>query len=314
MHMKFDKAIELYIKSRSSRLSVRTIRTYKSVLMLFCQWLNNPELSEVTDDRIDAYLSHLMSIYKERTRSLAANSIRAFFKHWSSKNESNVSWELIQGPRITETFPDFVTQEQFDLIDEVYDEDDFEQLKRKVIFQLLWNTGMRISELLSLNISDIRTDRNYTHITTLKTKKLRMVMWNDECHRLLIKYLGIRICMNQDDELFQTPSNRRNRGCRTRMTPRSVQRWCRELKELLGFEIRFRPHAFRHGKCHEILNSGGNVHQIQTIAGHSSITSSEIYVRLNLKELGELLHRFLPKESSKGKKLHKVDSPYAFKA
>ena len=288
--------------------------TYKSVLMLFCKWMGNPELSEVTDERVDEYLAYLMTIYKERTRCLAANSIRAFFKHWSAKDKSDVSWELIQGPRITETFPDFVTQEMFDMIDEVYDEDNFEQLTRKVIFHLLWNTGMRISELMSLNISDIRADRNHTHITTLKTKKLRMVMWNDECHRLLMKYLGVRLCLDKGEELFQTPANRRNRGCRTRMTPRSVQRWCRELKELLGFEIRLRPHAFRHGKCHAIINGGGNIHQIQTIAGHSSVTSSEIYVRLNLKEQGELLHRHLPKVNSKGKKLHKVDSPYVFKA
>lgn len=280
--------------------------------MLFCKWLDNPELHTVTDDHVDDYLAYLITIYQERTRSLAANSIRAFFKHWSAKDESTVSWELIQGPRITETFPDFISQEQMDLIDETLDEDDYNQLTRKVIFQLLWNTGMRISELLSLKISDIKTDRNHTYITTLKTKKLRMVMWNDECHRLLMKYIGIRICMNKSDELFQTPPTSRNRGKRTRLQPRTVQRWCRELSDFLGFPIR--PHAFRHGKCHAVLNAGGNRHQIQSIAGHSSITSSEIYVRLNLKEQGEMLQRFLPKESSKGKKLHKVDSPYKFAA
>ena len=309
--MNFEKAIELYIKSRSSRLSKRTLATYESVLKLFCQWLKNPPLRSVTDDMLDDYLAYLIGVYQERTRSLHANAIRAFFKHWSAKDESDISWEIIQGPRITETFPDFITREQFDLIDEMHDEDDFGQLTRKVIFQLLWNTGMRISELMALNISDIRTDRNYTHITTLKTKKLRMVMWNDECHRLLMKYLGIRICMNREEELFQTPQSSRNKH-RTRLTPRTVQRWCRELARVLGFPIR--PHAFRHGKCHEVLNSGGNRHQIQSIAGHSSITSSEIYVRLNLQEQGELLQRFLPKESSTGKKLHRVDSPYKWQA
>lgn len=289
--------------------------TYRSVLKLFGIWLNNAELVSVTDDLVDDYLVHIMGIYQERTRSLHANIIRAFFKHWSARDKSSVAWEIIQGPRIPESFPEFITREQFEMIDEVFDEDSYAQLQRKVIFQLLWNTGMRISELTGMNIADIRTDRNYTHITTLKTKRLRMVMWNDECHRLLIKYLGIRICMNKGEALFQTPPTARNFGMggrSTRLSPRSVQRWCRELKELLGFHIR--PHAFRHGKCHEILNAGGNRHQIQTIAGHSSITSSEIYVRLNLKEQETLMHRFLPKESTKGKKLHRVDSPYNWQA
>lgn len=312
MLMKFEKSIELYIKSRSSRLSVRTICTYESVLKLFCKWLNNPELRTVSDDILDDYLAHLKGIYQERTRSLHANAIRAFFKHWSAKDESTISWELIQGPRITETFPDFISRQQFELIDDTLDEDDFNQLTRKVVFQLLWNTGMRISELLSLKIADIQTDRNYTYITTLKTKKLRMVMWNDECHRLLMKYIGIRICMNKGEHLFQTAPSRRNAGERTRLQQRSVQRWCKELQRFLGFPIR--PHAFRHGKCHEILNAGGNRHQVQSIAGHSNITSSEIYVRLNLQEQGELLKKFLPMETTAGKKLHRIDSPYRFTA
>jgi site-specific recombinase XerD len=308
--MTFEKSIELYIRSRSSRLSARTVSTYQSVLKLFCAWLKNPDLSTINDDILDDYLVHLKEIYQERTRCLHANAIRAFLKHWSAKGEITVAWEIIQGPRITETFPDFISSEQFDLIDETLDEDDYSQLTRKVVFQLLWNTGMRISELLSLKIADIRADRNYTYITTMKTKKLRMVMWNDECHRLLMKYIGIRICMNKAEHLFQTAPSRRNAGERTRLQQRSVQRWCRELQRFLGFPIR--PHAFRHGKCHEILNAGGNRHQVQSIAGHSSITSSEIYVRLNLQEQGSLLQRFLPKSATTEKFAPRVDMSYPF--
>lgn len=293
--MQLEKAINIYLKSRSSRLAANTIRIYQRNLTAFNKWVGGIELAQIEDNHVDDFLYQLKDSHREVTRSNYANALRAFFKHWFAKRESNVAWELISGPRVPERFPDFISKEQFDLIDDCFDEDEYYQLTKKVIFHLLWNTGMRLSELLSLNIHDIHLQKKYVYITTAKSKKLRMVMWNDYCHRLLIKYLGTRISLNKAPELFQTPPNPRYRSKRTRLSGRSVQRWCRELEELLGFRVH--PHAFRHGKCHQIINSGGNRHHVQTIAGHSSITASEIYTRLNLKEQSRILEQFLPEAS-----------------
>lgn len=309
--MKIDKAIGQYINSRSSRLATNTISIYGSTLKRFQAWAGDLELGDINDEHIDGYLGRLKDGYSEKSRQNHANVLRAFFKYWSAKRECPVAWELITGPRVPERFPDFITPEQFDLIDDCFDEDEYYELTKKVIFHLLWNTGMRISELLSLNITDIHHQKNHAYITTLKTKKLRMVMWNDECHRLLIRYLGVRISLNQTPELFQTPMNAKNQARRTRLTRRSVQRWSKELEGFLGFRVH--PHAFRHGKCHQVLNSGGNRHQVQAIAGHSSITSSEIYTRLNLTEQAQLLQQFLPKKKQVVEhKPQRLDSPYRF--
>jgi len=308
--MKITNAIEQYLNSRSSRLADNTISVYGSTLRKFKNWTGDLDLSNVNDDHVDGYLGQLKKTHSEKTRENHANALKTFFKYWSSKRESSVTWELITGPRVPERFPAFITPEQFDLIDDCLDEDEYNQLTKKVMFHLLWNTGMRISELLSLNISDIDVQKNYCRITTLKSKKLRLVMWNDECHRLLVRYLGIRVCLNRGAELFQTPPNPKHASRRTRLTPRSVQRWCKELEENLGFRIH--PHAFRHGKCHEVLNSGGNRHQIQTIAGHSSINSSEVYTRLNLTEQAQLLQRFLPGKRQPDRNIPQLDRPLGF--
>lgn len=290
--MKIDKAIKVYIRSRSSQLADNTIRVYKGNLEEFNSWLGDTVLlSQITDEHVDEFLLFLKGKYSESTRQNYANTLRAFFKFWYGKRETSIAWELISGPRVPEKFPDFISPEQFALIDDCCDEDDYNQLTKKVIFHLLWNTGMRVSELLSLNLNDIDTRNNHVFIVTKKSKKLRMVMWNNYCHNLLLKYLGVRLSLNKSPELFHTPMGTRNRK-RTRLTSRSIQRWCKELEQFLGFRIH--PHAFRHGKCHEIINGGGNRHQVQAIAGHSSITSSEVYVRLNVKEQKELLTRFLP--------------------
>ena len=295
-------------------MSDNTLKVYQCNLKKFAAWTGEVEIERLTDSHVDGFLNYLKTVYTEKTRNNYANTLRAFFKFYSAKRQSHVAWELIQGPRIPERFPEFINREQFELIDECLDEDEYYELTKKVIFHLLWNTGMRISELLSLNLEDVHVQKNHAYVTTLKTKKLRMVMWNDECHRLLTKYLGIRICLNQRQELFQTPENPRNRNRRTRLTPRTVQRWCKELEEFLGFRIH--PHAFRHGTCHRILNQGGNRHQVQAIAGHSSITSSEIYTRLNLNEQAQLLRQFLPEERKQQvqQKKRMVDSPYGYAA
>lgn len=294
--MKLEKSINIYLKSRSSRLAPNTIRIYKRNLLLFREWIGDIGLKDISDFHIDEFLFSLKDSHREVTRANYANALRAFFKYWFAKRECEVAWELIQGPRVPEKFPHFISEEQFDLIDECLDEDDYYQLTKKVIFNLLWNTGMRLSELMALNVSDIHVQKNYVHIVTAKSKKLRLVMWNDYCHNLLVRYLGIRISLNKAPELFQTPGSVRN-GRRTRLSGRSVERWCKELEEFLGFRIH--PHAFRHGKCHQIINKGGNRHHVQTIAGHSSITASEIYTRLNLSEQTKIMGQFLPEKKQK---------------
>lgn len=310
--MTFEKSIEKYITNRSSRLAPQSLRTYRYNLEKFSRWLGEIDLKDVTDDHVDGFLAYLVGKLTEKTRENYAITLRAFFKHWNIKHQSKVAWELILSPRVPEKFPDFISREQFELIDDCFDEDEYYQLTKKVIVHMLWNTGMRISELLNLNLNDIHVQKNYAYVTTLKSGKLRMVMWNDECHRLLIKYLGIRISLNKREELFQTPENPKHRRRRARLTPRTVQRWCQELQEFLGFRIH--PHAFRHGKLHEILNSGGTRHHVQTVAGHSSITSSEIYTRLNLTEQSKLLTRFLPKDKKPRHKLPMVDNSMRFAA
>ena len=291
--MSIKEAIERYLFSRSKKLSDRTIRTYKRNLQKFAGWVGElTPISHITDDHIDHFQVSLKNFLTEKTQANYAHTLRAFFKHWVGRREVDVAWELIEGPRIPEKIPNHITKEQFDLIDDCLDEDEYYQLTKKLIFQLLWNTGVRIGELLALNISDMDTRKNYVFIRTEKSQKMRMVMWNDYCHQLLIKYLGVRVCLNKAPELFQTPANPRFISRRTRLSARSVNRWCHQLGDFLGFKIN--AHAFRHGKFHEALNQGASRHQIQHMAGHSSITSSEVYTRLNHKEQHRLLTQFLP--------------------
>lgn len=293
--MYLSQAIELYLISRSKKLSDGTISQYHRNLNKLNQWLGSEViLKRITDFDIDGFQVSLKGKLQASTQVNYANCLRAFFKFWKSKGESDVIWEAIEGPRIPEKVPNHIEEHQFELIDAFLDESDYEVITKRLIFNLLWNTGMRIGELLALNLEDIHPQCNYTRIVTEKNGKIRMVKWSEQCHELLIKYLGIRVAMNNREELFLTP--RGSKGRKTRLTARTVQRWCKWLESELGFKVN--PHAFRHGKMHYILNNGGRRNDIKQIAGHCSIQSSEVYTRLNETEQSKLLDQFLPKTKS----------------
>ena len=292
--MQLTKAIEQYLWSRSKKLSSNTLETYERNLRFFARWIgDNRLLKDITDEDVDRFQLHLKTAlqYKEKTQSNYANTLKGFFKYWHAKGESGVAWELIEGPRIPEVVPNFITPEGYELIDAFLDQDDYRTLTKRLIMALLWDTGMRISELVALDISDIDRHKQHAYITTSKNKRVRIVMWTKQTHELLIRYLGVRLCLNERSELFQSPPGSPRI---TRLTHCSIQRWCREIGRELGFPIN--PHAFRHGKMHQVLNLGGNRHHVQTIAGHKSIVASEVYTRMNIQEQLRLQGRYLQEQ------------------
>jgi len=293
--MTIENSIHQFIRSTESRLSQKTTTTYLRNLKQFESWYGGEKLLQnLTNFDIENFQIYLREEYTEATQNNFASALRRFAKYWYAYRKTEVAWELIKGPRIPEKLVNFITEDKFSEINNCFNEDEYYQLTKKLIFHLLWNTGMRIGELLSLNIDDLNSKNHYVHVLTEKSKKLRIVMWNDGCHRLLLKYLGVRLSLNSAPELFQTPLGGDNRK-RTRLTARTVQRWCKDIGGELGFKMN--PHSFRHGKCHHILNCGGSRQHIMTIVGHSDIRSSENYLRLNIFEQKKIQEQYLPRSA-----------------
>jgi site-specific recombinase XerD len=291
-HMNLQHAINEFINNRSIKLSSNTIRNYRQCLLQFGAWTGESRAIEsISDADVDAYQMSLRSKYHNNSQLLHASVLHSFFKFCAGRRYGSINYHNIQGPRKIEQLPNVITSAQFERISSCFDEMEYNQLTRKVIFSLLWDTGMRINELISLDIESIDNQKQCAYIRTEKTNRLRIVVWSHDTHRLLVKYLGVRLALNQEPELFQTPPNTMCR-MRTRLSARTVQRWCCDLGRELGFKIN--PHAFRHGKMHQIINHGGDRHHVQGIAGHVSIRSSEVYVRLNEQEQLRLHRKFLP--------------------
>jgi site-specific recombinase XerD len=169
---------------------------------------------------------------------------------------------------------------------------DFWELQKLVIVRILYETGVRVSELCDLNISDIDPEKSSTVIRTKKTAKMRQIFWSVETHLFIREFLEQRKILNSTPAFFVakfldgTPTKR--------MTVRTVQRIIKSLCFKSGIGKQISPHSFRHGKAHRILDLGGNTKQVQAILGHQSPMSSFTYMQWNDKELEDAAKMFLP--------------------
>lgn len=283
MHfMKLKQAIDKYLEWKSTYTN-KAPATYRLHLGRFEKFVKK-DLEHITLEDVILFQLHLKSIYSLANVAYSMIIIKNFFDFWRRQREACVDPYLIKIPRFIPNSHAPIYHDEFVDMDKSLGEGDFEEVEKKVILRLFWETGMRVSELCDLNISDIETKRRATTIVTKKNNQQRWIFWSEKTHDLLIKYLGVRICLNQRPELFISPhmGNKRRR-----ITTRSIQRWIKMIAKNAGIVKSISPHSFRHGKAHRILDLGGTVKDIQMILGHSEINpqASFSYLRLNISEI-----------------------------
>lgn len=161
-------------------------------------------------------------------------------------------------------------------------EDNFSELQKKVSLNLLYYTGVRVSELADLNISDIDFQKSRAMIRTKKNRQYRWIFWPDHMKDMFTKFLGIRLSLNSQPAVFVAPTKSR----RDRVSTRTIQRWVKEIALRAGIEKKISPHSFRHGRAHRILEKGGTVKDVQICLGHSEQNpqASFSYLKLDPQE------------------------------
>lgn len=156
--------------------------------------------------------------------------------------------------------------------------DTFLGVRNSLILNLLKDTGMRLSELLSLKVSDMDGQNPFVKILTEKSKINRYVAWTGETHRLLQTYLGMRVSKDwRTDKLFLGTT----KGAI--FTSRGVQHMFSKLSEE-ALNERHHVHELRHFKAKSVLKKGGDVFAVKTILGHKSLQSALTYLRLQAEE------------------------------
>lgn len=282
--MYINQAINEYIEWKRSYAPVAA-KLYMNCLKKFSSI--GITLEEISQVDVSRFLELQSGKYKPRTVVWYANILKDFFGYY--RNRSKVNTKLIRRPKFTSEIPSYLTEGEFQAMDDSLDEYEYYALQKKCIIRLLWRTGMRVSEVCDLNLGDIQNDKNFCQIVTKKNKRYRWIMWSGEDHHLLMRYIGVKLCQDEYEALF-TSNSYNSKG---RATTRAVERWVQDIAIRVGIERHIHPHMFRHGKAHFMLKNKANLNEIQEMLGHRSITSTQMYAKLLPDEFQVLANKYL---------------------
>lgn len=282
--------IEEYLNWKAT-YSVSAARNYRIWLLRFKEWVKD-DLENATLEKYVSFKMNLDARYASTTVQLAIIGIKDFYRFLYDRGVRCLKYVLIKIPKAQARSMVPITEKEYRQMLRWCCVSEYRELQKTLLVRLLWDTGMRVSELCSLNISSLYLPKKCGVVVTKKNNQQRMIFWSDETHELLIKYLGVRIAKNQQPALFQglpfygDPTRR--------ISVKTIQRIVGEFVKKCEFKgKKITCHSFRHGKAHHIIELGGTVLDVQTILGHRNPNSSFAYLRMSNTELEARARRFL---------------------
>lgn len=221
--------------------------------------------------------------YKSYSLQFATIVIKNFFQYCKYQNyPCSISPTLIKLPRIIAKSHRAITEDEFEKIISGIQCKDFLGLRDLLLIQMLWDTGVRVSELCDLDLSQITENNNKAVISTKKTGRKRIIVWSKTTHTLLLKYMQKRLALKNagnNSALFVGKSN--GKGWSNRITSRTIQRIIKESVKNAGINERITPHSFRHGWAHKRRDKNAPLSFIQRGLGHLNPVSTFIYEQYN---------------------------------
>ena len=160
-------------------------------------------------------------------------------------------------------------------------------LRDRAILELLFSTGLRVSELVNLNIENVNMKSGEFSVRG-KGEKIRLVFLSDSAKRSLVNYFEKR--KDLSPALFVGFKNGNKEY--SRLTSRSVQRIVKKYATMAGIVKKITPHTLRHSFATDLLMNGADIRSVQAMLGHSSITTTQIYTHVTNKHLKDIYNRF----------------------
>ena len=278
-------------------LSINSIQSYEYDLNLFKNFIQSNQMSDTPfncrPETVKNYLYNNLSNKKSRSQARSISSIKSFFNYLIFEGHINKSpISDIESPKLEKNLPEVLTELEIEKLIKSFDiKENFGQRNRTII-EVLYGTGMRVSELVNLKLSNIFFKENIIKIIG-KGNKERFVPLGDIASNEIRKYLKIRdnsiIDSKFSDIVFL---NRYGRG----LTRSMIFRIISDSYKRIGLNKKISPHTLRHSFATHLLENGADLRTIQLILGHESITTTEIYTHLDTNHLDGVLKNFHPRK------------------
>ena len=298
--MNWDTSIENfknYLKLERG-LSMNSIKSYEFDLIQFKNFIIENSINEspkkCSSSTVKTYLYKNFSNKKSRSQARSISALKSFFNYLLFEGEINSSpLNDIESPKIENKLPEVLTEDEIKrLISSVNLDSEFGQ-RNKTIIEVLYGTGIRVSELTDLKLSNIFFDENILKVTG-KGNKERFVPLGKIASIEIKKYLNdrdkLKINSKFSDILFL---NRYGRQLTRSMIFKVINDYSKNAK----IDKKISPHTLRHSYATHLLKNGADLRTIQLILGHESITTTEIYTHLDTFHLEDVLKKYHPREN-----------------
>lgn len=269
--------IRMYLAWKAT-YATRASVNYKIWLYRFLQVCGDKPIEKYDITDVVKFRHWLQENFSSCSVQYAIVIIKNFFFFYKEQGVQCMASRLIKNPRIRMKSHRAVTENEFNRIISVIPSNEFRNLRDLVMIRLLWDTGVRVSELLDLDLIHINENKKSTIIFTKKTGKQRAIVWSDETHYFLLKYMTVRLhLLNAKGASALFLGWEKGRGWSLRLNVRAVQRMVKRYVNRAGIKERITPHSFRHGWAHKRRDNHAPLAFIQKGLGHVSPISTFIY-------------------------------------
>ena len=272
--------------------SKNTVDSYRNDIEQFYELMNNKALDKITTEDIRGYIKHLSTV-SEKSLARKLSTLRTFYDFMVKKSYLAVSpMDSIEGPKIGKYLPDVLTISEVDkLLD--FEPDNHFSFRNRCILELLYSTGLRISELTSLKLENVSLEESLVKVMG-KGSKERIVPLNDIATEYMSKYIKeVRPCMLKKEQTDYIFLNNHGKVLTRQAVFKMIKKRAEDIK--LGKEIS--PHTLRHSFATHLLQNGADIRFIQELLGHSDVGTTEIYTHIANETLKRDYDEFNPRDN-----------------
>lgn len=293
--------------------SLKTVANYDRYLSRFFEFAKITDPKEITDDKIREFRLFLnrqpgvkikgqqSTTLKKNTQNYHLIALRSFLKYLMKRDISSLSPERIELAKIKERSLDLISVTELErllgaplniLKNSKNKNSEIKILRDKAILELFFSTGLRLSELCSLN-RDLDLTKNEFSIRG-KGEKVRVVFLSESAKQAIREYLKKRTDL--EEPLFIQYSNssasKKTTKESNRLTPRSIERIVKFYAIAAGISKKVTPHIIRHSFATDLLSNGADIRSVQMMLGHANIATTQIYTHITDKQLRDVHKKF----------------------
>lgn len=300
--MKWQNAIrdyQLYLKIERG-LSQNTIDSYTRDLEKLTLFLEENEINSspiaIDNNVVQQFIYEIAKNVNPRSQARIISGLRGFFDYlvFEDYRKTNPT-DLIEAPKIGRKLPDTLSEDEIDELISAVDLSHPQGERNRTIIETMYSCGLRVSEIITLKISDLFFQEGFIKVTG-KGNKERFVPIHYNAQKYILIYVNeirshLKPIKGFEDTLFL---NRRGKG----LTRQMIFTILKDLSIKINLNKKISPHTLRHSFATHLLKNGAGLRAIQQMLGHESITTTEVYVHLDTSYLHEVVEKYHPRKEN----------------